>query len=31
MAQDEVSSQLQQIKRGAEELLVESELVARIK
>jgi len=31
MSQDEVSSQLQQIKRGAEELLVESELVERIK
>jgi len=30
MSQDEVSSQLQQIKRGAEELLVESELVARL-
>jgi tyrosyl-tRNA synthetase len=30
MSRDEVSSQLQQIKRGAEELLVESELVERL-
>ena len=31
MSRDEVSSQLQQIKRGAGELLVESELVERLK